>query len=85
MEGTLRGLALLGASALVVLAVWAILEKGAFISHLGSPPPEQFQPPLPDHPRTGFNPETRRDMGSDQVNHLKTLKNMADFTVKIGL
>ena len=60
MEGTFKGLALLGASALAVFAVWAILEKGAFISHLGSPPPEQFQPPLPDHPRAGFNPEPRQ-------------------------
>lgn len=53
MEGTFKGLALIGASALVAVIVWAVVERGAFIARLGSTPPA-FRPlisrplPLPD-------------------------------------
>jgi Domain of unknown function (DUF4124) len=55
MEGTIKGLALVGASALAVVAVWAVLEKGAFLSRFGSPPPAPVQSSSPPHPATAFN------------------------------
>jgi Domain of unknown function (DUF4124) len=55
MEGTIKGLALVGASTLVVVAVWAVFDKGAILSRLGSSPstPVQSSTPLP--PATAFN------------------------------